>query len=304
MSHDHDHHGHSHAPTSFGRAFAVGIILNTAFVAIEFGYGVLSNSMALIADAGHNLSDVLGLAMAWLASVIALRPPSATHTYGYKGSTILAALANAIFLLIAMGAIGWEAILRFAAPEPAAGKTVMIVAAFGIGINALTAWLFASGRTHDLNIRGAYLHMAGDAAVSAGVVVAGFVMLKTGWLWVDPLVSLVIAGIVVWSTWSLLRDSFAMSMHAVPPGVDLRRVQEFLVSRPGVSGVHDLHVWAMSTTEKAMTAHLVMPDGRPSDAFLMEITDELQHHHGIGHVTLQVETDTATVCKLEPGHVV
>jgi cobalt-zinc-cadmium efflux system protein len=305
MSHNHAHdHGHAHAPASFGRAFAIGIVLNTAFVAVEFGYGLVSNSMALIADAGHNFSDVLGLAVAWFASVIATRPPSATHTYGYKGTTILAALANAIFLLVAMGAIGWEAIQRFAVPEPAAGRTVMIVAAIGIGINALTAWLFASGSKQDLNIRGAYLHMASDAAVSAGVVAAGFIMLQTGWLWIDPLVSLVIAAIVIWGTWSLLRDSFAMSLQAVPPGVDLKAVEAFLASRPGVSEVHDLHVWAMSTTETAMTAHLVMPIGRPDDKFLMHVTDELQHHHGIGHVTLQIETDPGTVCKLQPAHVV
>ncbi len=304
MPHDHAHHGHAHAPTGFGKAFAIGIALNIAFVGVEFGYGIISNSMALIADAGHNLSDVLGLAVAWFASVIATRPPSATHTYGYKGSTILAALANAIFLLVAMGAISWEAAQRFATPEPAAGKTVMIVAAMGIVINAITAWLFSSGRKHDLNIRGAYLHMVSDAAVSAGVVVTGFIMLQMEWLWIDPLVSLVIAAIVVWGTWSLLRDSFAMSLQAVPPGIDLKAVQAFLTTRPGVSGIHDLHVWAMSTTETAMTAHLLMPDGRPDDAFLMHITDELQHHHGIGHVTLQVETNAATACKLQPEHVV
>jgi cobalt-zinc-cadmium efflux system protein len=304
MPHDHAHHDQSHAPASFGRAFAIGIILNVVFVAVEFGYGVISNSMALIADAGHNLSDVLGLAVAWFATVIAARPPSATHTYGYKGSTILAALANAIFLLVAMGAITWEAIQRFVNPEPAAGLTIMIVAAIGIAINAFTAWLFASGRSRDINIRGAYLHMASDAAVSAGVVAAGFIMLQTGWLWIDPLVSLLIAAIVVWGTWSLLRESFAMSLQAVPTGINLRAVREFLTSRPGVSNVHDLHVWAMSTTEKAMTAHLVMPEDRPGDSFLMHITDELQHHHGIGHVTLQIETDPATACKLQPEHIV
>jgi cobalt-zinc-cadmium efflux system protein len=304
MSHDHAHHNHSHAPAGFGRAFALGITLNLAFVAVEFGYGLISNSMALVADAGHNLSDVLGLAVAWLASAIAARPPSATHTYGYKGSTILAALANAIFLLMAMGAIGWEAIQRFMTPEPAAGRTVMIVAAIGIAVNAFTAWLFASGRKHDLNLRGAYLHMASDALVSAGVVVAGFIMLRTGWLWVDPLVSLAIAAIVVWGTWSLLRESFAMSMQAVPPGTDLRGVEGFLASQPGVSAVHDLHVWAMSTTEKAMTAHLVMPAGRPDDSFLMHVMEEMQQQHGIGHVTIQIETDARTVCKLQPAHVV
>jgi cobalt-zinc-cadmium efflux system protein len=306
MSHDHGHHdhAHAHAPANFGRAFAIGIILNTGFVAVEFGYGVISNSMALIADAGHNLSDVLGLGIAWLASVFAIRPPSQSHTYGFKGSTILAALVNAVFLLVAMGAIGWEALQRFAYPEPAPAKTIMIVAAIGIVVNAVTAWLFAWGRDHDLNIRGAYLHMASDAAVSLGVVIAGFILLQTGWLWIDPLVSLVIAGIVVWGTWGLLRDSLAMSLQAVPPGIDIKAVQAFLRTQPGVSGVHDLHIWAMSTTEKAMTAHLVMPQGRPGDTFLMHVTDELQHHHGIGHVTLQIETDPETACKLQPEHVV
>jgi cobalt-zinc-cadmium efflux system protein len=304
MPHDHAHTDHAHAPASFGRAFALGIALNIAFVAVEFSYGVISNSMALIADAGHNLSDVLGLAVAWFATVIATRPPSATHTYGYKGSTILAALANAIFLLVAMGAIAWEAIQRFANPEPAATQTIMIVAAIGIAINAFTAWLFASGRRHDINIRGAYLHMASDAAVSAGVVAAGFLMLRTGWYWVDPLVSLVIAAIVVWGTWSLLRDSVAMSLQAVPPGTDIAAVQNFLSGQKGVSEVHDLHIWSMSTTEKAMTAHLVMPQGRPADSFLMAITEELHHHHGIGHATIQIETDAATACKLQPQHVV
>jgi cobalt-zinc-cadmium efflux system protein len=306
MPHDHTHHDHdhSHAPASFGRAFAIGIVLNTAFVAIEFAYGLISNSMGLMADAGHNLSDVLGLAIAWLASAIAAKPPSVTHTYGYKSSTILAALVNAVFLLIAMGAITWEAIQRFISPEPTAGMTMIIVAAIGIAINAFTAWLFASGRKQDLNVRGAYLHMASDAAVSAGVVVAGFVMLQTGWLWVDPLVSLVIVAVVVLGTWSLLRESLAMSLQAVPRGTDLNSIQAFLTSQPGVGAVHDLHIWAMSTTETALTAHLVMPDGRPDDAFLMQLTDELQQHHGIGHVTIQIETNAATVCRLEPAHVV
>jgi cobalt-zinc-cadmium efflux system protein len=193
---------------------------------------------------------------------------------------------------------------RFAYPEPAPAKTIMIVAAIGIAVNAVTAWLFASGRDHDLNIRGAYLHMASDAAVSLGVVMAGFILLQTGWLWVDPLVSLAIAGIVVWGTWGLLRDSLAMSLQAVPPGIDLKAVLTFLRAQPGVSDVHDLHIWSMSTTEKAMTAHLVMPKGRPGDSFLMHVTDELHQHHGIGHVTLQIETDPETACKLQPEHVV
>ena len=205
-THDHDHHahGHVHAPASFGKAFAIGIALNSAFVLIEGGYGIIANSVALLADAGHNLSDVLGLAVAWIAAVLANRPPSSRYTFGLKSSTILAALFNAVFLLVAVGAIGWEAILRLFSPEPVAGKTVIIVAAIGILINGITAWLFASGSKGDLNIRGAYLHMASDAAVSAGVVLAGLTILYTGWLWLDPAVSLVIVGVIVWGTWSLL----------------------------------------------------------------------------------------------------
>jgi cobalt-zinc-cadmium efflux system protein len=309
MSHNHDHNhdqhnGHAHAPTSFGMAFAIGITLNTVFVIIEGGYGILSNSMALLADAGHNLSDVLGLAVAWIAAILANRPPSARYTFGFKSSTILAALFNAVFLLLAVGAIGWEAILRLFNPEPVAGKTVMIVAAVGILINGITAWLFASGRKGDINIRGAYLHMASDAAVSAGVVAAGFVMLYTGWLWLDPIVSLAIVAIIVWSTWSLLRESLAMSLKAVPANIDAAAVRTFLEKQKGVTAIHDLHIWPMSTTDAALTAHLLIPGGHPPDSFLMEICSELRKHHGIGHATLQVETDPATACDLEPDHIV
>jgi cobalt-zinc-cadmium efflux system protein len=302
--HSHDQVGHGHPPETFGSAFALGIGLNLAFVAVEFTFGLIANSMALVADAGHNLSDVLGLAVAWFAATIAARPPSTTHTYGYKGSTILAALANAVLLLIAMGAISWEALQRLQAPEPAAGVTMMVVAGIGILINGFTARLFMSGRDRDLNVRGAYLHMLADALVSAGVVAAGLAMLFTGWAWIDPVVSLAIVGVVVHGTLGLLRESVAMSMQAVPPGIDLAAVQSFLASRPGVAAVHDLHVWSMSTTERAMTAHLVMPGGSRSDAFLMEIAEELDHHHGIGHVTVQIETDDATTCRLRPAHVV
>ena len=306
--HDHgEHHGgggHLHAPQSFGRAFAVGIGLNVAFVLVEAGYGLAANSVALLADAGHNLSDVLGLAVAWIASVLSKRPPSGRYTYGLKGSSILAALFNAVFLLLAVGAIAWEAILRLLDPAPVAAGTVMVVAAIGIAINGFTAWLFASGREGDLNIRGAYLHMAADAAVSAGVVVAGLVILVTGALWLDPVVSLVIAGVIVWGTWGLLRDSLAMSLGAVPPGVKADAVRAFLAGQPGVAALHDLHIWPMSTTEIALTAHLVMPGGHPGDAFLMRVAEELRRRHGIGHVTLQVETDPETACALEPEHVV
>jgi cobalt-zinc-cadmium efflux system protein len=304
--HSHDHHhgpGHSHAPASFGRAFAIGIGLNTAFVLVEAGYGIASNSVALLADAGHNLSDVLGLVVAWVAAVLTKRPPSERYTYGLRGSSILAALFNATFLLIAVGAIAWESVLRLAHPEPVAGKTVMLVATIGIVINGFTAFLFASGRKGDLNIRGAYLHMAADAAVSVGVLVAGLMILWTGWLWLDPVVSLVIVAVIVWGTWGLLRDSLAMSLGAVPREIEPGSVLSFLKAQAGVADVHDLHIWPMSTTETALTAHLVMPAGHPGDAFISGLAEGLRHRHGIGHVTLQVEQD-GRACPLAPGYVV
>jgi cobalt-zinc-cadmium efflux system protein len=314
MSHDHHHHhgpgaahgagGHSHAPQDFGRAFAIGITLNLAFVVAEAAFGYFSNSMALIADAGHNLSDVAGLVVAWIAAGLAKRPPSARYTYGLRGSSILAALFNAVFLLLAVGAIGWEAVVRLFTPEPVAGITVMVVAGIGIVINAVTAWLFASGRHSDLNIRGAYLHMAADAAVSAAVVVAGVIILFTGWYWIDPAVSLLVAAVIVWGTWGLLHDSTALSLAAVPRGIDPTAVRVFLSKLPGVTQVHDLHIWGMSTTEVALTCHLVMPDGAPGDPFLVDLAHELQHDFGIAHTTVQIETDPNTVCALAPDHVV
>ncbi|MFA5948941.1 MAG: cation diffusion facilitator family transporter [Hyphomicrobium sp.] len=312
--HDHggDHHGHGHQKghshakeaANFGSAFAIGIVLNVTFVLIEGGFGILSNSMALLADAGHNLSDVLGLAVAWCASILAKLPPSRQYTYGLRGSSILAALFNSVFLLVAVGAIGWEAIQRFASPEPVAGTTIMVVAAIGILINGLTAWLFASGAKGDINIRGAFLHMATDAAVSAGVVLSGLVILATGWQWVDPLVSLVIVAVIMWGTWSLLRESLAMSLSAVPSGIDASAVQSYLSGLAGVSALHDLHIWPMSTTEFALTAHVVMPEGRPGDVFLIETAHELMQRFGIGHATIQIETSEDTVCALAPAHVV
>jgi len=297
------HHGHSHAPADFGRAFAVGIGLNVAFVVIEAGYGLASNSMALLADAGHNLSDVLGLAVAWVAASLARRPASSRFTYGLKGTSILAALFNAMALLVAIGAIAWEALRRIMAPEPVAELTVMAVAAIGIVINGATAWLFASGRKVDLNVRGAYLHMAADAAVSAGVVVAGLVILATGWTWLDPATSLAIVAVVFASTWGLLRDSVVMSLGAVPNAIELDAVRRFLLERPGVAEIHDLHVWSMSTTETALTAHIVMPEEGGRDAFLVRCATELREEFGIGHVTLQVETSGAA-CPLAPDHVI
>jgi cobalt-zinc-cadmium efflux system protein len=301
-----DHHGlhHVHAPASFGRAFAIGIGLNLAFVAVEAIFGVLSNSMALIADAGHNLGDVLGLVVAWAAGALAQRPPTARYTYGLGASSILAALFNAVFLLVAVGAIGSEAVHRLAEPKPVMGGTVIAVAAVGIVINGVTAWPFASGRKGDINVRGAFLHMVADAAVSAGVVMAGIAISFTGWLWLDPLVSLAIVAVIVWGTWDLLRQALAMSLGAVPDAIDPSAVRGWLAARPGVTGVHDLHIWAMSTTENALTAHLVMPSGHPGDAFLMTTAAGLQQRFGIGHVTVQIETDPHAACPLEPEHVV
>jgi cobalt-zinc-cadmium efflux system protein len=309
--HQHDHDGHSHglgnlvhAPASFGTAFAVGITLNIAFVIAEGIFGYTSNSMALVADAGHNLSDVLGLVVAWAAVILSKRAPSPRFTYGLRGSSILAALFNAIFLLVAVGAIGWEAVQRLLHPEPVAGVTVMVVAAVGIFVNGITAWLFASGGKGDLNIRGAYLHMAADAAVSAGVVVAGLVILFTGWTWLDAATSLLISAVIIWGTWGLLRDSMAMSMSAVPAGIDPGSVRSYLEKCAGVFQVHDLHIWPMSTTEVALTCHMVIPAGQPGDAYLVEIAHHLKENFGIQHATLQVETDPDSPCALAPDHVV
>lgn len=302
--HGHDHsHAHVHAPANFGRAFAIGITLNTALVVAEATYGYLGNSTALLADAGHNLSDVLGLVVAWGASIAARRAPSGRFTYGLRASTILAALANAVFLLVATGAIGWEAILRLREPEPIAGVTVMVVAGIGILINGFTAMLFARGRKNDINIEGAYLHMAADAAVSLGVVVSAALIIWTGWLWLDPVTSLVICATILWSTTSLLRGAIDMSMAAAPKGTDLAAIRTFLLARPGVSGIHDLHVWPISTTETALTCHLVMPAGT-ADAFLMETAQLLKTTYRIGHTTLQVETHPDNGCALAPDDVV
>ena len=295
--------GHVHAPASFGRAFAIGIALNTGFVIVEAGYGFAAQSMALVADAGHNLSDVLGLVVAWIASVLVKRAPSPRFTYGLRGSSILAALFNAVFLLVATGAIIWEAILRLTDPAPVAGVTVMVVAGIGIAINGVTAWLFASGKGSDINIRGAYLHMVADAAVSLGVVLAGLAIVLTGAAWIDPVVSLAIAGLIVWMTWSLLRDSVVMALSAVPPGIDPEAVRGFLAARPGVSTLHDLHIWPMSTTEIALTAHLVMPGGHPGNAFLLGLAEDLKTTFGIGHATVQIEGTDGPACHLTPEDV-
>jgi cobalt-zinc-cadmium efflux system protein len=292
--HDHGHHHHSFDPNGNTRAFALAIGLNTIFVAIEFGYGFIAHSTALMADAGHNLSDVLGLMLAWGASVLAKRATSTRYTYGLRSTSILAALGNALLLMLACGAIGWEAVHRFASPAPVAGVTVAVVAAIGVAVNGISAWLFMSGRKDDINIRGAYLHMAADAAISLGVVVSGLVIMGTGWTWIDPVVSIVIVLFILVSTWALLKESLRMALAAVPDNVDAEKVAAFLRERPGVTAMHDLHIWAMSTTQTALTAHLVMPGGYPGDAAVDAITDQLKAEYAIHHCTLQVELGTTT----------
>ena len=304
--HDSHHgHGHSHAPKDFGNAFLIGIILNAGFVATEVVYGLLSHSLALLADAGHNLSDVLGLVLAWGASVMVKKAPTKRFTYGLRSTSILAALANAALLLLVTGGIAWEAILRFRNPDSVESKTIIVVAAIGVAINLATALLFMSGRKGDLNVRAAFMHMAGDAAIALGVVGAGFTIMYTGWHWLDPLTSLVIALLVVFGTWGLLRDSVNLALQAVPESIDMVKVQSYLGSLPGVSEVHDLHIWGMSTTETALTAHLVFPDGYPGDGMRNEIASELREHFAIQHATIQIETgDADHPCELAPAHVV
>ncbi|SFG18213.1 cobalt-zinc-cadmium efflux system protein [Novosphingobium sp. CF614] len=311
MSADHQHHhGHPHGhhhhapPGGTGKAFALAVTLNITFVAVEVAAGFVSGSMALLADAGHNLSDVLSLLLAWAASVLAARPPCERFTYGLKSSSILAAIANAALLLVAVGAILVETIRRVADPAPVAGATMMVVAGMGIAINALSALLFARGSKSDLNLRAAFVHLMADAAVSAGVVIAGLAILVTGRALIDPIVSLVITGVIAWSSWGLLRDSLRMGMLGVPAGIDGARVRAYLEALPGVARVHDLHIWPMSTTETALTAHLVMPGGQPGDGFLHDLAHDLDHVFRIGHPTIQIETDADTSCALESEAVV
>ena len=282
--------GHSHAPANFGRAFAIGIGLNLAFVAVEATYGFIANSMALLADAGHNLSDVLGLALAWAGTLLAKRKPSRRFSYGLRGATILAALANALILLIAVAFIVYNAVFRLIIPDIVKGETVIIVAAIGIVINGITAWMFARGQRGDINIRGAYLHMLADALVSAGVVVAGILIASTGWLWVDPVTSLIVAALIFLATADMARESATMALAGVPRSIDPDAVEAHLAGLPGVERVHDLHIWPMSTTETGLTAHLIIPAGHPGDAFLVEARQLLHQRFGIGHVTLQIET--------------
>ncbi len=286
-AHGHSHgHVHAHAPASFDRAFAIGIALNAGFVAIEAFYGWKVGSLALLADAGHNLSDVAGLVLAWAGAAAGRLKPNDRHSYGFKRASILAAFANALLLLVAMGSLAWEAVDRLQSPQPTQGLTIVVVAAIGIVVNGATALLFLRG-SHDLNLRGAFLHMAADALVSAGVVVAGLLTLAYGWQWTDPVASLLIAVVIVVGTWSLFRQSLHLMVDGVPAHVNLVEVRECLQGLPGVAQVHDLHVWAMGTSEVALTAHLLMPEGPGDDAFLRRATERLHEHFGISHVTLQ-----------------
>jgi cobalt-zinc-cadmium efflux system protein len=284
--------------------FAIATALNVALVVIQVFYGVVAHSVALLADAGHNFGDALGLVIAWGAHIIARLNPTARYTYGFRSASILAALLNGVILLVATGAIAWEAIGRLFEPNEVAGMTVMIVAAIGIIINGFSAWLLMSGQKGDLNIHGAFLHMAADAAVSLGVVLAGGLILLTGWNWLDPVVSIAISLVIVWGTWGLLREAINHSLDAVPAEIDPEEVAKFLGGLPDVDSVHDLHVWRMSTTETALTCHLVMPKGHPGDNFLQKLYDQLHDKFEIVHPTVQIELGNAGACKLAPQHVV
>ncbi|MEW6497147.1 MAG: cation diffusion facilitator family transporter [Cyanobacteriota bacterium] len=299
MSHNHHHH----EPSSYNRAFVIGLALNGGFVIIEAVSGFLTHSLALLADAGHNLSDVLGLLLALGANLLSQRPPTQRYTYGLRRSSILAALLNSIFLLVAMGGIAWEAIRRFSNPNSVPAGIVIGVALVGVIINTITALLFFSGQKHNLNIRGAFLHMAADAMVSLGVVLSGIAILTTGWLWFDPVVSLIIVIVVVITTWQLLKESLNLALDAVPAGIEPLAIRTYLSELPGVAQIHDLHIWGMSASETALTAHLVMPTGYPGDAFLTRIAQELHDRFDIEHTTIQIETgDPTQPCILASDH--
>ena len=294
---DHHHHGHSHAPASFGKAFAIGITLNAGFVILEVVYGLMAHSLALLADAGHNLSDVFGLVLAWGATAWARKLPTARHTYGWQRSSVLAALCNAVFLLVSVGIIGWEAFRRLQAPATVEANVMIWVSAAGIVVNTVTALMFMAGRKGDLNIRAAFLHMAADAVISAGVVVAGIVIAFTGWLWLDPVVSLVLVVVIIFGTWGLLRDSLNLSLDAGPAGINTSEVQSYLCQLPGVIEVHHLHIWGLSTSDVALTAHLVLAGAAVDNELLHTINHGLEERFGIGHATIQFEAAGQSVCE-------
>jgi cobalt-zinc-cadmium efflux system protein len=289
MSHDHSH-SHSHEISNYNRPFAIGVLLNIVFVVIEISYGIFADSLALIADAGHNLSDVVSLLLAWGASVLATKAATDKRTYGFRKATVIASLASAILLFVALGGIAWEAVGRFFNPKPVEGMTVIVVASIGVVINTLTALLFVKGQKHDLNLRAAFLHMAADAAVSLGVVIAGiFIMLK-GWLWIDSVVSFVIVGVILVSTWGLLRDSINYAMDAVPNSIDIPAIREYLLSIDNVDSIHDLHVWPLSTSQVALTVHLMVNTDSLDNELLRNLQQHLHDHFRIEHSTIQVET--------------
>jgi cobalt-zinc-cadmium efflux system protein len=305
--HGHHHHGgghHHHVPTDMGMVFAVGVTLNTLFVIVEVGAGLFSGSMALLADAGHNASDVLALLMAWGATVLAKRAPTSRRTYGLRKGTVLASLGNAVFLLLAIGGIVSESIHRLTLPSTIDTRTVAITAAIGIVINTATALLFMRGSKEDLNVRGAFLHMASDAVISFVVVIGAGVIALTGLQWIDPALSLGIAVVIVIGTWGLLRDSVNLALDGAPREIDVAEVRAWLASQPGVEEIHDLHIWAMSTTETALTAHVIRPANDDADGFLHATCEALSQRFNIGHSTLQVETDADTACRLAPHGVV
>lgn len=290
MSHTHNHH--QHEINNYNRSFAIGISLNVIFVIIEVSYGLVADSLALIADAGHNLSDVISLMLAWGASYLATKHPTHKRTYGLRKVTIMASLLSSILLLLALGGIAWESVERLSSPQPVDGVIIIVVAAIGVVINTATALLFVKGQKHDLNIRAAYLHMAADAAISLGVVVAGIAIMLTGLLWIDPVISLLIVVVILLGTWHLLRDSIDLSIDAVPQGIDVSNIQSYLSSLESVSEIHDLHIWALSTTETALTVHLVTTSELIDNCFLQEIQEQLHHNFNIAHTTIQIENKT------------
>jgi cobalt-zinc-cadmium efflux system protein len=293
------HHDHAHGATTYGRVFAIGVALNLGFVVVEVAYGLVAHSVALLADAGHNVGDVVGLAMSWGATVLASLRPSSRRTFGFRRTTIVASVSNALILLFMTGALTWESILRLLAPEPTHGRTVIVVALIGTVVNAGSALLFMRGDKRDLNVRSAFVHLASDAVLALGVAAAGGVILATGWLWVDPVVSLALAMTILFGTWSLMRKSMNLMLDAVPEGIDPDQVKTFLQALPGVVEVHDLHIWAMSTTETALTAHLVMPRTSHDPAFLASVCKKLHEGFDIDHSTLQIDPEEApTPCAL------
>lgn len=304
MPHDHGGHADLHAPSGFGRSFAIATGLNLALVAAQVVYGLSANSLALLADAGHNFGDALGLLLAWAAYAVADWRPSAGYTYRLRGASILSAFANGLILLVATGAIAWEAVQRFAQPQPVASTTVIAMAAIAVAVNGGSAWLLSRGSKSDLNIRGAFLHMLADAGVSLAVIAAAVGIVLTGWQWLDPAASLLISVVILLGTWKLLRESLRLSLNAAPRSIDPADVHSYLAGLPGVAAIHDLHIWAMSTTETALTCHVVIPSGHPGDRFLHRLAHDLHHEFGIGHTTVQIELSENDECALKPDHVV